>query len=171
MADKRKIKAFTLAETLVTLALTSILISLAYGGLTQIQRLLFQYNDQNSFIIQFNELEKRLSNLNGQATAITQKQPNTIDFKKDTAIVTVEIFEKAILIKHRQVTDTFNLISKDLKVNHLKMPDQSTSELIDAIEFDVFMQNQKFHLSFRKEYDAASIIHITRKSIKADEFN
>ena len=157
----KKIKAFTLAEMLVTLALTSVMVTFSYLGLTSIQKLLVDYKNQNSFISKMNELNSRINFLFTRSNTVSEINNETIVFKTDSAESKVIFGSNYILTAKDNVTDTFQFGQKALKITYEGMTDNSSIELINGLEFDIYFKKQKFHLTFSKNYDAFSKLKFT----------
>ena len=156
----KKIKAFTLAEMLVTLALTSVLVTFSYLGLNFMQKLLIDYKSQNSFISQMNELNSRLDFLFMKANAVTKMNEGDFVFKADSTESKVVFSDTYILTVKNNVTDTFKFEPKALKFVNEEMIENTSESLVKNIEFDVYFKKQKFHLTFRKNYDAFSKLQL-----------
>lgn len=156
----RKIKAFTLAEMLITLALTSIMVSFAYLGLSQLDKLLVQYSDQNLFITQLNELNKRTMILFDQAQSIEKVSETEIVFKTDSSESKLRFNPSFILTVRNNVADTFKLENKELNIVNEELTAESPGILVKKMEFNIYFGKQKFHLIFIKNYDAYSKLMI-----------
>lgn len=156
----KKIKAFTLAEVLVTLALTSVLVTFSYLGLNSMQKLLVDYKNQHQFITQMNELSKRLNLLFTNANTVTKLSAEKIIFKTDSSESKVVFSDKYILTIKNNVSDTFQFEPKKLEITNEEMPEPVEMSLIKNLEFDIYFQNQKFHLTFSKNYDAFSKLEL-----------
>lgn len=151
----KKIKAFTMAELLVTLALTAILITLSYSGLNYIQKLLQYYNTQSFFITQLTELDKRINYQSVLARQIYSEKENDITFVADSTRVDILFDPTCIVIKKENQADSFLLDNSGLKLTYEHL-DNPTVSLISSFEFDVDFRKQKFHCIFRKNYDGYS---------------
>lgn len=151
----KKIKAFTLAELLVTLALTTILITLAYSGLNYIQRLLKQSNEQSFFITQITELEKRINYQTILSREIKSDKDNELTFLTDSGTVNLVLSPKFILLKKENQTDSFLIESSGLQLEYESL-NSNSGRLINGIAFDLDFRKQKFHCTFKKNYDGYS---------------
>lgn len=143
---------------LVTLALTSVLVTFSYMGLSSMQKLLVDYKKQNSFISQLNELNSRLNYLFTKATLITKANERDFVFKTDSIESKIMFNESYVLTIKDNMTDTFRLEAKALKITSEEMHENATTSFVKSLEFDIYFQKQKFHLTFNKNYDAYSII-------------
>lgn len=160
----KKIKAFTLAELLVTLALTAILVALSYGGLNYIQRLLKNYNEQSFFVTQITELDKRLQYQTNLAREIRQETENELLFLSDSGEVRLSLKPDCILLKHQQQTDSFVIDHSDWKLSYETLA--SGAQLVNQLELDLDFRKQKFHCTFRKKYDAFSKFGIDTRDVR-----
>lgn len=161
MQIKHKIKAFTLIELLVTMALTGILVVFAYMGYFQTQKLFENYTIQSKFINDYNQLNKALFLISNKAQTIEKAGEHSIDFITDSNRITLDVTEKTLLLKFKSHTDTFEMSSKNMKYIFLKMGNNITTNFIKNFECNVFFINQKFRVSFHKDYDATSILNAT----------
>lgn len=171
MRIKHSLKAFTVFELLLSMALSAILVAFAFMGFNQMQKLLREYNTQSTFISDMNQLHAALFNLSNKATAIEKQDENTLLFKSDSTINQLVVNEKNILIKFASHTDTFHFEPKDKTFIPLGINEQIPSKLIRQFDCDVFFRNQKFHVSFQKQYDAESILKSTLELAPPDELN
>jgi prepilin-type N-terminal cleavage/methylation domain-containing protein len=169
MPINRKIKAFTMIELLVVMALTGILVVFAFMGYDQIQKLFMNYTVQSKFVSDYNQLNKALFLIGNQSTTIEKNGEHHINFLSDSNTIVLEMNEKNIFLKFKSHTDTFDLASKDLKFDFLMLGDGNPSALIKYFECAVFFQSQKFRVSFHKEYDAASTLNSTLLLLPTDE--
>lgn len=153
----KKIKAFTIAELMVTLALTGIMTSFAYLGFNYTQKLLHQFNEQNYFIVQLTELNKRLILLSSLAKEVTIENEKTFLLKSDTINCKIDFNPNYILLNKSGAIDTFHLETTDLK-NEFELMNNPLWErkLVKHFQFDVLFKKEKFHLAFDKTYDAYS---------------
>lgn len=156
----KKLKAFTLAELLITLALTAIMVTFSYMGLNHIQKLLYQYNDQSLFITQINELNKRISFSFNNADQIQKLGENKLILKSDSSENLIEINPNYILTIKNNQTDSFKVETKVLTIEKEELSAGQSVELVKKLEFDIYFQKQKFHLTFNKKYDSYSKLMI-----------
>ncbi|MDP1803212.1 MAG: type II secretion system protein [Bacteroidota bacterium] len=161
----KKIKAFTLAEILVTLALTSIVATFSFMGYTLIQKLLKQYNDQNFFITQINALNNRIHLMVSQHGTILKESENKFVFSSDTTLSFITFNNNSVLLNRFNKTDTFKLKPEKLNAQFepIKNPDWQ-NKMVNAFEFDIYFQEQRFHLAFNKNYDAYSKLLIEKEN-------
>lgn len=158
MLNKR-LSAFTISELMIALALTGIMTSFAYMGFNYTQKLLHQFNEQNYFIVQFTELNKRLNLLSGSVNEVIMEDENRFVLKSDSINCKIAFNPKYILLNMSGMIDTFHLKVVGLKsgfeiMNHPLWE----NKLINHIAFDVVYQKEIFHMSFNKNYDAYSKI-------------
>jgi len=169
MLIKQKIKAFTMIELLITMTLTGILVTFAFMGYNQVQKLFIDYTVQSKFISDYNQLNKALFLIADQAQTIEKKGEHGISFKTDSNHVELEMTEKNLLLKFKSHTDTFDLQSKKTEFNFLKTGNGTASSLIQNFECEVLFQTQKFRVSFHKEYDTFSTLNATLVLLPPDE--
>ena len=176
MHINQKIKAFTIMELLVSMTLTGILVVFSFMGYNQIQKLFVNYTVQNKFITDYNQLNKALYILSNKADKIEKANENCISFNSGSDSVTAifQITDKNMLLKFKSHTDTFNLVAKKQDYQFLKFNTETNSNLIcyRSRYVDIgFYQNQKFNVSFHKQYDAASILTKNLELLPPDELN
>lgn len=158
-----KLKAFTLAEMLVTLALTSILLSFCYLSFGYIQQLLQQFSKQSFFITQLNELNKR-TNLLMQGPGIVIKEADRLIFRTDSLDHSIAFTEEAILLKRFGQTDTFFMAPQQPACTFETLGNPLwQNRLVNGLELDVYFQKQKFHLTFHKNYDALTKLQLEQQ--------
>lgn len=171
MLINQKIKAFTIMELLVSMTLTGILVVFSFMGYNQIQKLFVNYTVQNKFITDYNQLNKALYILSNKAGKIEKTNDDCISFNSDSVTTILQITDNNILLKFKSHTDTFNLVAKKQDYQFLKFNTETNSNLIEKFECQLFFQNQKFNVSFHKQYDAASILTKNLELLPPDELN
>lgn len=150
-----KLHAFTLAEVIVALALTSMAIMFAYGTLTYVQKLFMNYKDQNRFIQEYSTFKERMDHEALYSEWVIQKNENTLSIKRDSSVISVEFLKNVILMKSEEACDTFHLTALDINKEYEEMHDQDmTNKLVKTLKFDVKFSRQKFSFYFYKQYDA-----------------
>ncbi len=150
-----KLKAFTMIELLISMALTSILVVFSYMGYNQMQKLFLLYAKQHEFITEYNQLNSILQLQAEKADVIEKIDEQHIVFKKDSTTLRLAILPKAMVLNYKQRIDTFHLETKKTNFEF----QQANELLITSLSSDVFFENQKFRVSFSKQYDAESILH------------
>lgn len=171
MPTKYRIKAFTVFELLLSMALSAILVAFAFMGFSQMQKLLHEYNNQSTFISDMNQLHSALFNLSHRANAIEKQDENTVLFRTDSASNQLLINKDNILLKFPSHTDTFHFEPKEVTFTLLQVNEQVPSKLIRQFDCTIFFKNQKFHVSFQKQYDAESVLKSTLELLPPDELN
>jgi prepilin-type N-terminal cleavage/methylation domain-containing protein len=170
MKINKKLKAFTLIELLVSMALSGVLVVFAYMGYNQIQHLFFNYTVQSKFISDYNQLNKALYYLSNQAKTIEKNSETSVVFKTDSNLVNLSINDTKILLQFKSHTDTFDLKSEKMQFEYLKINTESVSSiLISNFDCEVNFQNQKFRVSFHKDYDAVSVLKTSLALIPINE--
>lgn len=159
----KKLKAFTLAEMLVTLALTSMLLGFCYLSFNYVQQLLHQFSRQSFFITQLNELNKRTGLLMSGPGMVTRENDHLV-FRSDSVSQAIDFKENSILMTRFGKTDTFFMAAQKLSYHYetLSHP-RWQNRLVNSLDFDVFFQDQKFHLAFRKDYDAGTKLNLEKE--------
>ena len=169
MPINRKLKAFTMMELLVSMTLTGILVAFAFMGYNQIQKLFVSYTVQSKFITDYNQLNKALMILSERAKIIEAQGDKVIAFKTDSNAVLLDMSTKNILLKFSSHTDTFAMEARDMKSLPVVISDQMPLPLIRSFECGVMFQTQKFRVSFRKQYDASTLLRTTLELLPPDE--
>jgi hypothetical protein len=171
MLIKQKIKAFTIVELLVSMTLSGILVVFSFLGYNQIQKLFVNYTIQNKFITDYNQLNNALYFLSNHADKIEKTTDDCIRFNSDSVTAILQITDKNMVLKFNSHIDTFYLVAKKQDYQFLKYNDETSSTLIEKFNCQVFFQNQKFDVSFHKQYDATSILTKNLEEVPPDEFN
>jgi prepilin-type N-terminal cleavage/methylation domain-containing protein len=152
-----KLKGFTLSELMVTLALTAILLSFSYMGFNYLQKLLFQYSEQNNFITEINELKKRFEILSSSPGKILQVSESRFEIESDSAFHEMNFNPHFILFSHANSIDTFHFEAKNIKVDLEKINSPGINRsLVKNVAFEILYKQQLFHLCLSKNYDAFS---------------
>ncbi len=156
-------------ELLVSITLTGILVSFAFFGYNQIQKLFINYVEQSEFISDYNQLKKALVTIEERAQLIEQTDENNISFKTDSNTIILNITKEHLLLKFRSHTDTFHLPCKEKRLQFIESNNLTSTKLVRSFECDVFFKSQKFRVSFHKQYDAESILKSTLEQLPPDE--
>jgi prepilin-type N-terminal cleavage/methylation domain-containing protein len=157
----QKLKAFTMIELLITMTLSAILVVFAYMGYNQMQQLFVNYTVQSKFISDYNQLNKALFLISNNSKTIEKNGEHSLIFKTDSNAIELELAPKNILLKFKSHTDTFDIESKKMELSYLPLGNNSSSVIINHFDAEVFFRSQKFHVSFHKDYDAATILNST----------
>jgi prepilin-type N-terminal cleavage/methylation domain-containing protein len=153
---KYKVKGFTITEVLVTLALTSIAITMAYGTMTYIQKLFYNYKDQNRFINEYTSLKKRMDFESLNAKMIVEEGENKFVIKRDSLNASLEFRINDILFKKGDRCDTFHISAKNIQKDYEVMKNPLwTGKLVNTLKFEVQFTKQKFNFYFYKNYDSS----------------
>ena len=161
----KHIKAFTLAEMLVTMALTSLLAGFCYLGYTNIQRMLGQQSRQNSFITTLNVFTTRTGRLMQSCNRAILEQDRKLIFYCDSVKTSLQFGENNILMSRFGRTDTFYLKPGGLQLGYEPLQNAAwQNRLVNRLELDVYYQEQSFHLDFRKMYDALTKLGLEKEN-------
>ncbi len=171
MPIKHPLKAFTVIELLISMTLTGILVAFSFMGFNQLQKLFTDYNQQTSFISEMNQLNTALFHLTHKCSEVQKQDDKTLVFKSDSGSTRFILNEETILIQFTSHTDTFHFEPKNETFKFLTVSDQLPSKLIKQFDCDVFFKNQKFHVSFQKQYAAEPILKSTLELLPPDELN
>jgi prepilin-type N-terminal cleavage/methylation domain-containing protein len=151
-----RLKAFTIVEMLITLALMSVVITMSYTTLTYMQKLFSSYKMQNKFINQYTDLKKRMDYESVKAAMVTEESEHNFLIHRDSIITLLQINDKAILLKRGEQCDTFNIIAKNIKVEYEPINNPAwNNKLIRSLQFETEFIKQKFNFTFTKNYEAA----------------
>jgi len=161
---KYYLNGFTLAEVLVTLALTSLAITLSYATLTYIQKLFYNYKEQNKFIHQYTDLKKRMHYESLKANLIIEESENNFVIKRDSSTIELKILEKVILLKKNSQCDTFHIEAKKIEKEFELMKNPVwANKLVKSIRFETDYTKQKFNFYFYKNYDASVKLELDKE--------
>ena len=156
-----KLKGFTLAEVMVTMALTAIVITFAYGTLSYVQKLFYSYKDQNRFVQEFTNFKQRMDHESIYSEFVTENGENTFSIKRDSTVTNLKFLPEVILMQRGNKCDTFHLAAKNIKSEYEKMSN-SSERLLKELSFKVEFSKQAFNFQFTKEYDASVLLKIEK---------
>lgn len=156
--EKIRIKAFTVLELLISMTLTGILIGFAFSGFNKMQILFNDYEQQNKFISDLNQLNFALNKLSQNSCIIEKLTDKTIKFKTDSTNVHLKLIDSYVLLEFAQHTDTFFLESRNLNIYTLNYLEYFPNEIVTGVEIDIFYKKQKYMVSFKKQYDSHNIL-------------
>lgn len=160
----KKVKGFTIVELLITLVLTSVTITFAYGTLSYIQKLFNMTKEQQRIIQDYANLSKRLGMEFAKAEYIKAIDEKNFEICKDSLITKLELNTKCILIKNKTFIDTFHLFPEKIESCFFKLPGENPIEYINELKFKVNYSDQHFNFYFYKQYDAALVMKLIRET-------
>lgn len=165
------VKGLTLIEVLVTLALTSIVVTLAYTGLNYIQKLYTNYQQQTRFINSFAHFKSRMEGEGLKSKYILETAPSEYRIQRDSDVVELKVLPKTIITIHQSVTDTFYLEAKNLKAVYQPINNtQYAGKLVQQLNFECSYTKQKFNFYFRKTYDAATLLELEDITLEKNQW-
>ena len=161
---KYALKGFTIAEVLVTLALTSLAITFSYATLGYVRQLFYNYKMQNRFIAQYTDFKQRMDYEALKCDVITEESENKFSIKRDTVAASLQIMEKYILLQRQGQLDTFYMCAKNIKKEYEVMKSPAwTNKLVRSLQFETDFTKQKFNFCFYKAYNAAVKLELDKE--------
>ncbi len=159
-----KLKGLTLAEVLVTLALTSIVITLSYSTLNYTQKLFYNYKKQNQFLNEYTDFKNRMNFESLMAKTILEQNETTFLINRDSIQTTLQFFSNVVLLKRNDNCDTFHIEAKNIKKEYEKIKNPLwTNKLIKLLVFETEYTKQKFNFCFYKNYDASVKLELDKE--------
>jgi prepilin-type N-terminal cleavage/methylation domain-containing protein len=153
---EHKINGFTLAEVIITLALTSMAVAFAYGTLSYVQKLFFSYKQQNRFMQEYTAFKERMDHEALYSEYVIEQDENVFRIKRDSGFIDLEIKKLHILMKKGTACDTFHFSAENIKKEYELMPNSNLAgRLVNLIGFETEYSKQKFNFVFSKKYDAS----------------
>ena len=98
----KQLKGLTLVELLVTLALTSIVITLSYSGLNYVQKLYLNYKHQNQFLNSFTQFTQRMNYEALKAKTITEVSESEFLIQRDSVAINLKLLPKKVVNAFRR---------------------------------------------------------------------
>lgn len=161
---KHKVKGLTLAEVLVTLALTSIVINLSYSTLNYTQKLFHNYKKQNQFINEYIDFKKRMYYESLKANTIIEQNETMFLINRDSIQTTLQFFPKVILMKRNDQCDTFHLEAINLKREYESINNPLwINKLVKSLVFETEYSKQLFNFTFIKNYSASIKLELDKE--------
>lgn len=151
-----KLKGLTIAELLVTLALTTVCLTLAYTTLTYIQKLFYNYKENNRFINEFVYFKSRMDYEALNSSFIIEKNENVFEIECDSSLTTIELKESVVLCTKNNHTDTFHFKINDVQKLYEKMNSPVLSNvLVNYLSFKLEYNKQQFTYVLNKQHDSS----------------
>lgn len=162
----KKLHGFTLAEMLVTLALSSLLALFAYKGMGHVQNMFHEYNRQTAFIAAFQNLQQRLTFFEERKSVLLH-EGNKFFHRNDTLNEFIKVEKDFILIHHRHKADTFKMPCGEVKIKYASMASEfNPQKAVEQAEWEVYYKQQTFVISILKRYDG-----LTRFNYETQKIN
>ncbi len=169
MLINKKLKAFTILELMISMTLTAILVVFAFVGYNNIQTMAIKYTQHHKFISDYTQLTKALYLISKQAKTITAPNTKQIVFKNDSSTISLNFNDHQILLNLSSHTDTFHLISKEIDISYFNRSNLPEPILVKEMNCKIYYQNQKFNVSFHKDYDTQTELDTTLNLLPIDE--
>ena len=164
LAEKRfaqTVKGFTLIEVLITIALSSITVTLAYNGLTYIQRMFYITKEQNSYLSHFALLKNRLDACEQNPGVMLTAGEDSFVFKGSDGAISFGYGKNGIWMSKGTRSDTLHAIVKLNRMEVVIFPNaQPEISVIRLLEFTVSHLGHNFNLVFAKKYDSQTLMKI-----------
>jgi prepilin-type N-terminal cleavage/methylation domain-containing protein len=156
MSAKNKLKAFTVIEMIVVMALIGLVINFAFFTLSYIQKTTSIYKQQSKFISDLIELKKRLLFEENYAKTIEEVGDNTYVIKRDSVIRQLKLKDAYILFESTDQIDTLKLEIENIrKQNQLIVGKTKQVLLLTDLKFNIIYKKIKYPIHFQKQYDAS----------------
>jgi len=156
----KKLKAFTMIELLVSMALVAMLAAFSFTGYNQIHKLYKNYTIQSKFVNDINQLNKALFFISNQCSSVYAIDDKLI-FKNDSLETTLTCNNLMMILSFKTHSDSFFVTSKNRQVKYVKISAFDSLNLVQSFKADVSFQNQIFHVSFQKDYDCNHLLYST----------
>lgn len=156
-----RLKGLTLVEVLVTLALTSIVVTLAYTGLNYVQKLYTQYQQQTRFIQSLSHLQSRLHFEGLKANYILQSSETEFQMMRDSTRITLKFLPESVITTQGLQTDTFYIKARQIERTYQPVKNPLyAGRLVQSLSFQCEFTKQKFNIYFYKNYDASVLLEL-----------
>lgn len=164
---KFKLNGFTIAELLVTMVLTSLAILFAYSTLGYVQKLFYNYKQQNRFVTEYCVFKQRFNDELLNCDYAIENGHNIFKLKSDSNVTELIFLDENIVFKKNDVCDTFHVTAKKLQVNYETITNpEYFNRLVAKITFQTDYSKQKFNFYFCKTYDASVKLKLNDEIVK-----
>lgn len=153
----RKLKAFTLLELLVAMAITGLVVSIAGISYNILGKQYYIFKENNTIIAAAFSLNNKLAGDFIEAVSIT-RQGNELVVKKDGRPEVKYLVNSDRIIRTEAVSDTFFISARNIKSGFIN--EEKVNGLVDELYFEakVLGENECFH--FKKAYSADALLNI-----------
>lgn len=154
--------AFTLAELLIGMIVSGIVIGSCYTAYSLIYKQYESYRKIKNATVAAMQFNSMVNNDFIDAELITYKE-NTLVIKKVNNLLQYEFNDLFILRKENEVTDTFqlsplNIETKPITFNELNQAERTTT-VISSFSFDAQILQETEHFTFSKNYSAETLMN------------
>lgn len=156
---KKKLKAFTLMELVVTMIISSIVIGMGYSAYSIIYKQYLNYKSLRTELMDVAGLNAELAANFYHCSRVLKQGENGLCFelKKDKKI-NFEFSEQYILRKENDLIDTFKVAAKNCVFKYLLDDTDKKASLVHTFSFDSELLKEKVHFYFEKEYSSEIVI-------------
>ena len=148
-----RVAGFTILETVITMALTGLVVLLAFAGLTYFQRLFINIQNNDDVQTKIKQLQTALNNDFAKSTKVIFgdglsciSEGNTVNYQLD---------EKEIIVRNtREITDTFHIVHDEPVI----LISEKANELISSLTIPCKNGELLLPVSAVKEYPLGLIM-------------
>lgn len=160
----KPLKAFTVAEMLVSLVLISVSVTMGYHSLAYTRRMFQLSKTQNHFIQQYSSFKQTLNYQNLKSSKLVEERENEFCFYADSFSTRFIISESALILLKGARTDSlptkaFNIV----KTYEAMLNPMWQNKLINSLSFQINFNKQVFNFSIRKQHDASVKLELEKQ--------
>lgn len=152
-----KVSGFTIVETLITLALTSVFIALTYTAFSKLQFLFWHEEKQNQFVKKFIGLQMMINREAQYAEYILYEEPCKIVFHKDSNSTVLSLTQNKFIVTKGTHSDTISMDAELPEVEFQPIDNLKWDrKLIRFFSCDINFSNVAFNIQFKKDIEPSA---------------
>ncbi|MGK6353467.1 PulJ/GspJ family protein [Parapedobacter sp. DT-150] len=159
-SHQHRLQAFTIMEMMVALVLTALAVALVYAGLRFVQRQGEQFSRQLGDFGEVNRLHSAIQTDAGAAGELRREESGLAFYRKDK-LIQYSIMDSICVRYDGTVADTFHVQVDSLGGWFLGRRQESIGGVLDHATLYAAPGNRHLSIVVRKQYDAATLIHLT----------
>lgn len=152
-----KLKAFTILELVVTMAIMGIVATIAYSVAETSQMQFHSYENGQTTLAQISQLNSLLQQDTDRCTRMLKSQDGVTFIKPHDT--TVYFFEPDFIARIQTgQSDTFTLLPEDFSASYDGKAQLLPGSLIDQVQFVAYLDESAFPFAAHKKYDARFLL-------------
>lgn len=153
-----KLKAFTLMELLVGMVISSIVIAFGYSAYALIYKQYVSYKSVKTTVVETMQLHTTMSNDFNNAECITFGE-NKLKLSGSNKLLMYNFIDSLVIRGDQEMSDTFKLAANDIQTTSVFNHGTNNDRLINSLQFDVSVFDNKEHFTFTKRYTAQTLMN------------
>lgn len=152
----QQLKAFTLLELLVAMAITGIVVSIAGLAFSLLDKQVSGYRSESALVNSVFALHGRMQRDIMDAASVNKDEQDIIIERRNRTVIKYTFGDKYVLFAANERTDTFFVAAENIKAFFMQ---EEAEGLIDELYFEAKVNDQKETFHYTKQYTAGELMN------------